>query len=60
MENGEGQGKGSHPEWFLLNHSVVKNPPANAGDMGAISDLGRSHVLQSSKACAPASTEPAL
>ena len=30
--------------------SVVKkkkNPPANAGDMGSIPDLGRSHVLQS-------------
>ena len=25
--------------------SVVKNPPANAGDMGSNSDLGRSHTL---------------
>ena len=25
--------------------SVVKNPPANTGDMGYISDPGRSHVL---------------
>ena len=25
--------------------SVVKNPPAYAGDMGLIPDLGRSHVL---------------
>ena len=24
--------------------SVVKNPPANAGDRGSIRDLGRSHV----------------
>jgi len=26
--------------------SVVKNPPANAGDMGFIPDPGRSHMLQ--------------
>ena len=26
--------------------SVVKNPPANAGDMGLIPDLGRFHVLR--------------
>ena len=26
--------------------SVVKNPPANAGDIGSIPDLGRSHMLQ--------------
>ena len=25
--------------------SVVKNPPANAGDGGSIPDPGRSHVL---------------
>ena len=25
--------------------SVVKNPPANAGDMGSIPDLGRNHLL---------------
>ena len=25
--------------------AVVKNPPANAGDTGSISGLGRSHVL---------------
>ena len=24
--------------------SVVKDPPANAGDMGLIPDLGRSHM----------------
>ena len=24
--------------------SVVKNPPANAGDMGSIPDPGRSHM----------------
>ena len=27
--------------------SVVKNLPANAGDMASIHDLGRSHILQS-------------
>ena len=30
-----------------LGDSVVRNPPANAGDMGLIPDLGRSHMLQS-------------
>ena len=33
--------------------SVVKNLPANAGDTGSIPDLGRSHMPQSNKACAP-------
>ena len=33
--------------------SVVKNLPASAGDMGLIPDPGRSHMLQSNKACAP-------
>ena len=27
--------------------SVVKNPPANAGNMGLIPDLGGSHMLWS-------------
>ena len=27
--------------------SVVKTPPANAGDMGSIPGLGRSHMPQS-------------
>jgi len=26
--------------------SVVKNPPANAGDMGSTTGLGRSHIPQ--------------
>ena len=30
--------------------SVVKNPPASAGDMGSIPDLGRSHVPWSDSA----------
>ena len=35
--------------------SVVKTPPANAGDMGSIPGLGRSHMPQSNCAldCAP-------
>ena len=33
--------------------AVVKNPPANVGDMGSIPGLGRSHVTRSNKAHAP-------
>ena len=33
--------------------SVVKNPPANAGDTGSSPGLGRSHMPQSNKARAP-------
>ena len=33
--------------------SVVKNPPANGGDTGSISDPGRSHMPWSNYACAP-------
>ena len=29
--------------------SVVKNPPANAGDMGSIPDLEGSHVPEATK-----------
>ena len=36
-----------------LGGSVVKNPPANAGDMGGILDLGRSHMPRSIQACEP-------
>ena len=32
---------------------MVKNPPANAGDMGSTPDQGGFHMLQSSKAHAP-------
>ena len=59
MENGERQGKGSHPQWSLLKSlglpggSAVRNPPANTGDLDALSDLGGSRRLQSSTACAP-------
>ena len=38
--------------------SVVKNPPANAGDTGLIPSLGRTHMLQSNGA--PQLTEPAV
>ena len=30
-----------------------KNPPANAGDMGSISDLGRSHMPQNNYSLVP-------
>ena len=33
--------------------AVVKNPPANAGDMGSIPGPGRSHMPRSNWACAP-------
>ena len=32
---------------------VVRSLPANAGDMGLIPGLGRFHMPQSNKACAP-------
>ena len=38
--------------------SVVKNPPANAGDMGLIPDLGRSHVPRSNEAHVPQLLKP--
>ena len=37
---------------------VDKNPPANAGDMGLIPSLGRSHVLQSNSAHGPQLLSP--
>ena len=33
--------------------TVVKNPPANAGDAGLSPGPGRSHMLRSNSACAP-------
>ena len=33
--------------------TVVKNPPADAGDTGSIPGLGRSHMPRSKKARAP-------
>ena len=41
MINSEVQGQG------FPGGSVVKNPPANAGDPGSIPALGRSHMVQS-------------
>ena len=37
----------------LLGGSVVKSPPANAGDMGLIPGLGRSHMQRSNLAPVP-------
>ena len=36
------------PTWGFPDGSVVKNPPANAGDGGLIPDPGRSHMPWSS------------
>ena len=35
------------PSLGFLGGTVVKNPPANAGDTGSSPGLGRSHMLQS-------------
>ena len=35
------------PIWDFPGGAVVKNPPANAGDMGLSPGLGRSHMPQS-------------
>ena len=37
---------------------MAKSPPANAGDMGSVPGLGRSHMLWSNKS--PCALEPAL
>ena len=34
--------------WDFSGGPVAKNPPANAGDMGSIPGLGRSHMPRSS------------
>ena len=39
--------------WDFPGGTVVKNPPANAGDMGLIPGPGRSHMPWSIKARAP-------
>ena len=41
-----------------LGGTVVKNPPANAGDMGSSPGPGRSHMPQSNKAHAPPLLKP--
>ena len=38
--------------------AVVKNPPANAGDMGSIPSPGRSHMPRSNEACEPQLLSP--
>ena len=38
--------------------SVVKNPPAHAGETGSISGLGRSHMPQGQKTHAPQLLSP--
>ena len=35
--------------WDFPGGTVVKNPPANTGDMGSIPGLGRSHMPRRSK-----------
>ena len=35
--------------WGLHGGAVIKNPPANAEDMGSSPGPGRSHMLQSNK-----------
>ena len=37
----------------FLGGSIVKNPPANAGDTGSIPGLERPHMPWSNSACAP-------
>ena len=37
----------------FLGGAVVKNPPANAGDMGSSPGPGRSHMPWSNETCAP-------
>ena len=39
--------------WGLPGDSVVKNPPANAGDTASIPGPGRSHMLGATKAVSP-------
>ena len=38
--------------------SLVKNPPANAGDTGSVPGLGRSHMPQSNEASVPQLLSP--
>ena len=48
-----GNHSGNRVCWGYPGGSVVKNPPANAGDTGWIPRPGRSHMPWSSQACAP-------
>ena len=44
--------------WGFPAGAVVKNPPANAGDMGSSPGPGRSHMPQSNWARAPQLLSP--
>ena len=46
--------------WGFPGGSVVKNPPANAGDVGLVSGPGRSRVPQSDGALCITTIEPVL
>ena len=48
-----GEKKKKKVAWDFLGSIVVKNPPANAGDMGSIPGLGGPHMWQNNLACAP-------
>ena len=45
--------------WDFPGGTVVKNPPANAGDMGSIPGPGRSHMSEQPSPCTT-TAEPAL
>ena len=56
--------KGLHQNLKLLlldfpGGAVVKNPPANAGDMGSSPGRGRSHMLRKQLSLCATTTEPA-
>ena len=40
-------------DWSFPGGSEVKNPPAEAGDMGSIPDLGRPHTPRNNEARGP-------
>ena len=46
--------------WDFPGGAVVKNPPANGGDMGSSPGLGRSHMLLEQLSPCATTTEPAL
>ena len=43
----QGERSQKKPTWDFPGGAVVKNPPANAGDTGSSSGLGRSHMPRS-------------
>ena len=52
------KGKKKSLSWAFPVASVVKNLPANAGDMGSIPDWGRSHMPQEQLSLWVATIEP--